>query len=572
MLSLEEIPLLNSLDRTLGQFFMERSNADPELLGLAAALTSYALRQGHVCLDLNSLQTYDLADYIDENFKEKAVQSLTKNPLVGSIDKQDAPLILTQENKLYLHRYWHYERRLIRILKSRIDTSNNPSSDDDLSAFLRSSPNLGEEQQLAVQRAYDSSLTLISGGPGTGKTTTVLYILAFLLTQSANETIKIGLAAPTGKAAQRIQDSTHAGIDQLPFSDEEKQTIRIEAVTLHRLLGYQRHSSKFIHNRDTPLALDVVIIDEASMLDLLLFTKLLEAIKPSTKLILLGDRNQLASVEAGSIFGDLIEAKARNRQLNTKVIELTQNYRFGNTSSLFRTCEYVKEGKSLEALECIANGDDTLQLDTLPAPSSLQKRLKIELADHIELLFTAPTPAVALNQLEEICILTPLRKGAYGVEGLNQTIETNVRQQHSISPRDPYYTGLPIMIVENSYSQGLFNGDIGVIFRSVPSSNELFAFFKTDNDAEPTRYLIPSLPKFETAYAITVHKSQGSEYNHVLFVIPPGDSPLLTRELVYTAISRSRKSVEIWSSPDHLESAIANQTQRTSGILEAMSE
>ena len=572
MLSLEEIPLLNPLDRALGHFFMERSNADPELLGLAAALTSYALRQGHVCLDLNSLQTYDLADYLDEDFKSRAIQSLTKNPFVGSIDKQDAPLILTQENKLYLHRYWHYERRLIRLLKNRINTSNNSSSSDHLNTFLQSSPNLGEEQQLAIQRAYDSSLTLISGGPGTGKTTTVLYILAFLLTQSANETLKIGLAAPTGKAAQRIQDSIHSGIDQLPFSDEEKQTIKIEAVTLHRLLGYQRHSSKFIHNRDTPLDLDIVIIDEASMLDLLLFTKLIEALKPSTKLILLGDRNQLASVEAGSIFGDLIEAKARNQQLDTKVIELTKNYRFGNSSSLFKTCEYIKEGKSLEAIECITNGDGTLQLDVLPAPSSLKKRLKNELINHIELLSNAPTPAYALNQLAEICLLTPLRKGAYGVEGLNRTIESNVRQQHSINPREPYYSGLPIMIVENSYSQGLFNGDIGVIFRPDPSSNELFAFFENDTDAEPTRYLIPSLPKFETAYAITVHKSQGSEYNHVLFVIPPGDSPLLTRELIYTAISRSRKSVEVWSSPDHLESAIANQIQRTSGILEAMSE
>lgn len=572
MLNLEEIPHLNSLDRAVGQFFMQRSDTDPELLELAAALTSYALRQGHVCLDLNSLHTYDLADYIDEDFIPKALQSLRNNPLVGSIDKQDTPLILTQENKLYLHRYWHYERRLIRILKSRIDTSENPPSGDDPNDFLQPFPSLGEQQQLAVQRAYDSSLTLISGGPGTGKTTTVLYILAFLVTQSANETLKIGLAAPTGKAAQRIQDSIHAGIDQLPFSEEDKQKIGIEAVTLHRLLGYQRHSSQFIHNRDTPLALDVVIIDEASMLDLPLFTKLLEAIKPSTKLILLGDKNQLASVEAGSIFGDLIDAKARNRQLNAKVIELTENYRFGNSSTLFKTCEYVKEGKSLEALECITKGDGTLNIDALPAPSSLQKRLKFELSDHIKLLSNAPTPAVALKQLTEICILTPLRKGVYGVEGLNQTIESNVRQQLSISLRDPYYSGIPIMIIENSYSQGLFNGDIGVIFRSDPTSNELFAFFKNDNDTEPKRYLIPSLPKFETAYAITVHKSQGSEYDHILFVIPPSKSPLLTRELVYTAISRSRKSVEIWSNPDNLKYAIANQTQRSSGIREAMSE
>jgi exodeoxyribonuclease V alpha subunit len=569
MKSLEDIPFLNSLDRALARFFGQRAVSNSEIVALVAALTSYALRQGHVCLDLNSLKSNEFKEFIEENIVDEVFELAKSDSQIGSEKDQTAPLILADGHKLYLHRYWHYEKQLIKLLKARIDEPNRPHTEPNSFPSQISSA-LSNEQEQAVNRAFNSSLTLISGGPGTGKTTTVLYILAYFAKQSPDKSLKIGLAAPTGKAAQRIQDSLNAGIDKLGLPTEETDKIRIEATTLHRLLGYQRHSSNFIHNCKTPLALDVVIIDEASMLDLLLFTKLLDALRSSTKLILLGDRNQLASVEAGSIFGDIIEARSKNKRLSSKVIELTKNYRFGNDSTLFRVCELIKEGNASEALKRI-NNDDELRLSTLPKPPFIQRHLHSYLDEHLKTISEATTPEEALNRIAEFCILTPIRKGAYGIEGLNETISFIARQQRGINTRNPYYSGMPIMIAENDYSHNLYNGDVGVVFSPDPSSDELFAFFRDDREPKAKRFTLSSLPKFDIAYATTVHKSQGSEYKHVLFILPPGRSPLLTRELIYTAISRSRKSVEIWGSPEDMEAAIHNKTLRTSGILKAMS-
>ncbi|MDA0346511.1 MAG: exodeoxyribonuclease V subunit alpha [Verrucomicrobia bacterium] len=571
MSTIDNIPQLNTLDRALGHLIDRKSESNDSNLGIVAALVSYALRQGHVCQDLNELKNGDFSEYFDPEFLEAPITHLETKDLVGSETESSQPLILTSKGKLYLHRYWHYEQYLLTILEERFRSPLSPIKQKEFANFLDSNASLGADQKAAITLAIQSQLTLISGGPGTGKTTTVLYILAFLMAQERVTPLRIGLAAPTGKAAQRIQNSLESGIQNLYLSSEEKAKIPTEASTLHRLLGYQKNSTEFKHNRKTPLPFDVVIVDEASMLDLLMFSKLLEALKPTSKLILLGDRHQLASVEAGSIFGDLIQASVSNKALALRVIELNQNFRFGNDSPLFLACEAIKEGNSAETLSIVEPGNNELRLLPLPAPQKLSQALESSVTSHFINVSMAESPEEALKLVEHQTILTPIRNGSFGVERLNMAIESLIRSKFKIPPHTTYFSGQPILITENSYSQRLFNGDLGILFASPDRPDDLFAYFKDSKEEELKRFPISVLPNFELAYALTVHKSQGSEYIKVTFIIPPGKSPLLTRELIYTAISRSRESVEIWGSKEDLSLAIESQTIRTSGILDAMS-
>ena len=571
MSAIDNIPQLNTLDRALGHLIERQSDSIDNNIGIVAALVSYALRQGHVCLDLEELKNGDFSEYFETQFLEAPIEHLETDDLVGSESESSRPLILTRKGKLYLHRYWHYEQYLLTILKERFEKPLRIINQNELADFLDSNASLGTDQNAAITLAVQSQLTLISGGPGTGKTTTVLYILAFIMSQECVTPLKIGLAAPTGKAAQRIQKSLESGIQQLDLSSEEKERIPTEASTLHRLLGYQKNSPEFKHNRKTPLPLDIVIVDEASMLDLLMFSKLLEALKPSSKLILLGDRHQLASVEAGSIFGDLVQASHSNTAMALRVVELNQNFRFGNDSSLFLACEAIKSGDPAEALSIVESENQELKLTPLPTPQKLAVALETSITSHFINITKSDSPEEAIKLIEQETVLTPVRNGSFGVDGLNKTIELTIRSKLKIAKQVTHFSGQPILITENSYSQRLFNGDLGILFASPDRPDDLFAYFKDSKEEELKRFPISALPKFELAYALTVHKSQGSEYIKVTFIIPPIKSPLLTRELLYTAISRSRQSVEIWGSKEDLSLAIESQTTRTSGILDTMS-
>lgn len=571
MTVIDNILQLNTLDRALGRLVDKQSESNNKYLGVVAALASYALRQGHVCLDLKELKNSEFAEYFEPHFLEEPSEHLKATKMIGSPLDSTRPLILTDNHKLYLHRYWHYEHHLLTLLKERLKSPLRSSNQNKLDDFLESNASSGKDQKTAISLANYSQLTLISGGPGTGKTTTVLYILAFMIAQSPQAPLRIGIAAPTGKAAQRIQNSLESNIEGLDLSHEDKAKIPTEAVTLHRLLGYQRNSIEFKHNRKNPLPYDLVIVDEASMLDLLMFSKLLEALKPTSKLILLGDARQLASVEAGSIFGDLVQASLSNKALALRVIELNQNFRFGNNSPLFLACEAIKTGNALETLAIMESQNTEFSLRPLPTPQKLFQALEASILFHFISVTEAKSPEEALGLVEKEAILSPIRSGRFGVEGLNETIEFLIRSKLNIVKQDFHFSGQPILITVNSYSQRLFNGDLGILFAPPDRPEELFAYFKDNKEEELKRFPISALPNFEQAYALTVHKSQGSEYNKVFFIIPPGESPLLTRELIYTAISRSRKSVEIWGSKEDLALAIENQTKRTSGVLDAMS-
>lgn len=552
---------LNTLDQSVADLLKKVAPSTSGSICRAASLTSFALRQGHVCLDLKA-ENPGLPPW------KEFVRELRSSDCVGSKEDPKKPLILSSAGKLYFHRYWHYEQQFLRNIETRMGHF------EELREAMHGefTAHLGSGQRQAVTTVARSRLTLISGGPGTGKTTTILYLLGNLLRIKKEGSLKIALAAPTGKAAQRLQASIRSGLHPLPLKAEQKEAIPVEVTTIHRLLGYRPHSPDFKHNRTNPLVYDVVVVDEASMLDLLLFSKLLEALKPETRLILLGDSHQLASVDAGSVFGDLSLAATRHSVLKNHLVELTQNYRFGDSSSLYQTCEYVKLGQSGKALEILKTPNPEIKFCPLPSPAKLPANLEKVFLRHFLKLANSGSPGNALRLINDSCLLTPLRKGPYGVEGLNAAFENILRKRPENRGYGRFFPGMPIIINQNHYRQNLYNGDIGILLENPEKPAELHAYFDDGAVDQVRRLPLSSLPAFEPAFALTVHKSQGSEYGKVVCLLPPGDSPLMTRELIYTAISRSKGDVEIWGSEAAFEKGVSRKTRRTSGILDFLKE
>ncbi len=564
MITINTIDQLNTLDKRLARF-MAKEDAN-NYLELAIALTSYSLREGHVCLDLSIPPPTELeiGDWPDLQIWKK---ELLSNKAVGTIKDKNKPFILTDSGKFYFQKYRAYEEQLIAAIHQRTH-SNDETASGALANYLDTTMTLATHQKLAIQTAATHTLSLISGGPGTGKTTTILYLLKYLI-ESAENLPMIALVAPTGKAAQRINESIQSGVKSLELSGNTQEAFTFEVKTLHRLLGYRRNSAQFKHNADNPLRYDVVIVDEASMLDLPLMAKLFDAISPSTKIILLGDQHQLSSVEAGSVFGDLIlAAESPESPLNNCTVVLDKNFRFSNDSTIHLVCEAIKAGDNDIALQLMQSGADDFAYQTVPEPNALADYLKSELLTHYQYLQAETDPHKALNSLTKVALLSPVRKGPYGIESLNQCIEKLVQASLPFSKRPQYFNGQPILITQNSYDTGLFNGDLGIIIQDNANPEKLYACFYNNDRTEVRKFSPSQLPSHETAYALTIHKSQGSEFDHVHLILPPIKNKILCRELLYTAISRARTKVHLLANAETVEKSINTPTTRTSGLFE----
>ena len=447
-------------------------------------------------------------------------------------------------------------------------------------------------QQMAAALALLKPLLVISGGPGTGKTHTVARILALLQAlhkeKQEDKPLRIALAAPTGKAAARLEESIRTAKKGIP--DQLSQPIPEKAQTLHRLLGFRPNAAAFRFNRDNPLPLDLLVLDEASMIDVVMMAALLEAVVPTTRLILLGDRNQLASVEAGSLFGDLcgsgeirwstalgklmeqltgtggLPLSSSAPLLADSVILLQTSYRFQDNSGIGCLAAAVNNGSMAEVDQVTDSNFPDLQVVRFTGQER-QQWLEQQIILGFQAMVTAPTLEEGFAAMERFRFLCALRRGPAGVEGINRLADRVLRKAGLIAGDTEWYQGKPIIIRRNQYEMQLFNGDTGILWQD--EKDQLRAWFKqADNSLYP---VTPArLPEHDTAYAITIHKAQGSEFEQVLLLLPEEDSRVLSRELIYTGITRAKKSLILCSSAKILAQAVQRKTRRYSGLADRL--
>ncbi len=562
--------------RTLGELAKE---SEQDVL-LAAALASRQTRAGHVCASLERLggqivsgDTGPLPCLWPEarGWQQKLERSLLVGkggPLGAGVERR--PLVLGDGGRLYLHRYYEHEVRLAALLRERARAPEQELDEALLEAGLAKLFGAQDDdgQQNAAKVALRRRLAVISGGPGTGKTSTVVRILALFIEQAVaagKKAPRVLLLAPTGKAAARLVESIQGAKSKLEVSAEVRAAIVEEASTIHRALGVMRDSaSRFHRNADRPLVADVVIVDEASMVDLALMRSLVEAVPPEAKLVLLGDRHQLASVEAGSVLSELCRAAGG---LNGSVLELLHSYRFAAGSGIGSVSAAVRGGDVGAVFESLSTAHGEVSFTESTPERSLEPALVRRVVEGYRAYLRAGTPEDALKALGTFRVLCAHRRGYAGVEHLNEAIRGALAEAVLVPPRGDFYRGRPVLVTQNDYAVGLFNGDIGLTWPN--QRGELRVYFLGSDGA--LRELSPArLPAHESAFALSVHKSQGSEHDEIALVLPELGSPLLTRELLYTAITRAKKRAHLFGQAKAVEAAVREQVVRESGLAEAL--
>jgi exodeoxyribonuclease V alpha subunit len=600
---------LSDLDRHFAASLTELAKEPGREIGAALALASSQTRAGHVCVQLAQFAGTPIvdesglsavADGVELRWPELRhwLDALERSCLVSAGERR-TPLVLDSAHRLYLYRYWEHEKRVAEQLQSRVGL--HPAELD--SELLRDGvlrlfgpTEKSNAQRDAALLAMTQRLCIIGGGPGTGKTTTVARILALLTEQSlrtrGRRMVSL-LLAPTGKAAARLTDSIRAAKQQLDCSQEVLDAIDEDASTIHRALGSKRGSvTQFYHRQEHPLICDLVLVDEASMVDVALMRRLLDAVPDQARLILLGDRHQLASVEAGSVLADICgsvehpgyapELAERVQELQgarlprrddarlaivDTVVELTTSYRFGAKSGIAHFARAVNNGDTRSAAVLIAQSAEPSEASDLVfvggEPELLLRKLEQHTIDRFSHFRSPAEPSRALEQLDEFRVLCAHRRGPLGVASINQRLEAALERAGLITRNAEWYSGRPIMITKNDHHLRLFNGDVGLILQDQDGAAR--AFF--DAGAGKTRTLSPSrLPPHETVYAMSIHKSQGSEFGEVAIVLPNAESPLLTRELLYTAVTRARLRAVIYGDPKSIEVGISRPVARASGL------
>jgi exodeoxyribonuclease V alpha subunit len=546
-------PEFADIDRHFARFI--NGFGEGELPTVAAAMLSRNMRLGHICLDLarGPAQFEEPPAVFPWPELKTWRKAFAKSRAVGVPD-EGRPLVLDDAGRLYLRRYWEYEKALAKGILERCQgkTPTNPGT--------------GDLQELAIETALARRFLVISGGPGTGKTTTVLRILERIVSEPGGERLRIVLAAPTGKAAARLQETLLAGAENGSVQDRLPKS----ASTLHRLLGSRHSSVYFRHHANNPLPVDLVVVDEASMVPLTMMAKLFDALPKRARVILLGDRDQLSSVEPGAVLGDIAKAASEPGPLNGSLVVLEKNYRFGNESQIFELSNAVRDGKVDQALEILNSGErPDLSAGRTPPPPQLAEQLRPRVIAGYSGYLRTPDPAEALKEFKKFRVLCPFRVGPYGVENLNRTIEKTLREEGLISGAQNAYPGMPVLVTQNDDPLRLYNGDIGILLPDPGDRSLLLAWF-IGEDGGLRRIPPARLPEHEPAFAMTVHKSQGSEFDHVLLIVPDKDSPLLTRELIYTGLTRARTRVEVWFQESVFRAAVTRKIQRGSGLQDRL--
>lgn len=663
---------LRVIDVALAGFILEQQPNTHPLVLLAVALTSERNSHGHVCLDLTEAQQQPLLHAVAtelgavfgvftvaEWLRELGASDAVWDRLHGAADDGATPLVLagtSAQPLLYLRRYWRDEQQIIHGIHARLQqvlSVSEPALERLLTALFPATDHLIPWEKIASALAARRAFAIITGGPGTGKTTTVVRLLALLqgLTFDANQPpLRIRLAAPTGKAAARLNASIAGRIADLPLAnlangEQIRSEIPTAVTTLHRLLEPLPHSRHFRYHAGNRLPVDLVVVDEASMVDVEMMARLLEALRPEARLILLGDKDQLASVEAGAVLGDLCAGAAAahytpatrdwlqrvtgatlpmeyidpaGRALAQVTVMLRHSYRFHADGGIGALAALVNaETSSLAQLVPNQRLNAALQLfteESVQTPAAAKQLTAIRLSktqssEFIDLVcngysgyLTAmhdgdPGDAAAQTAVDAWAhtvlaaqaafqILAVLREGIWGVAGLNQQIVALLQQKNLLrvaqatSTPSPWFAGRPVLVTRNDANLRLMNGDIGITL-AVPvhdaeqphqTRRVLRVAFPVGNGSGGIRWVLPSrLQAVETVFAMTVHKSQGSEFAHTALVLPDAVNPVLTQELLYTAITRSKQQFTLlYSEPSVLGEALCRRVARISGIANAL--
>ncbi len=578
--------------RTLGRLGGE----DDPLVELAIGLCVLALREGSVCLELReATPTSDtgrrqgVERWIEEDdprlddATRKLRQELPRpphsagwldrlagSPLVaaGADAPPDRPLRLSH-GRLYLQRYWLDEQLIAREVEDRsVATAVAEASAQSAADRASTAYELSGEQRTAVLVAVSQRLMLLAGGPGTGKTTTVAAILAAIREVDGPDT-SVAVAAPTGKAATRLQEAINDSIAAAHGGGPPAGMQPVTSSTIHRLLRRRPGSNEtFRHNRGNPLPYDLVVVDEMSMVSLPLMARLLEAVRPDARLVLVGDPDQLVSVEAGAVFGDLV----RWRRNSGDLAELTTNHRSEREIADFSKSLLLPDPSGQQAIEALQTGN---LVEFLPYDASDNsdegRQLREAAIARVKSFATAQSREMtqaakqsdanaALGALNRFRVLCGHRFGPYGVSDWAHRIEawTGDRER-----RDPWYVGRPILVTENDYAAGVFNGETGVVIRDDLGRPRV----AIDQAGPEPRMVAPvTLAGLETVHAMTIHKSQGSQFEVVAVVLPPVGSPLLSRELLYTAVTRAKERVLLLGTHQAVRDAVGNRAHRASGL------
>ncbi|ANQ27132.1 exodeoxyribonuclease V subunit alpha [Vibrio natriegens] len=669
------------------------SQSGGQALAFIAGVVSSELGKGHICLPLFDAQGQptDLASKLGL-FGEAALtlntqlqginwpQLLENSSLVGA-QGEALPLMFDGE-RLYLHRYWHYEVTLAEKLNQlgaavslqpqeftrlsellyhlfarqyyflfnaiakaneagnnnqvlrqqlvcdHLDVVASDALDWPAIDALLSQANKVQDlqplddlvplsacvnwQKVAAAVALTRRFAVISGGPGTGKTTTVTKLLAALIEQAAQEkNLTIKLVAPTGKAAARLTESIGKAVQELPVSPELKAKIPTESSTLHRLLGAIPNSAEFRHNKQNPLHLDILVIDEASMVDLPMMYKVVDALPKHARLILLGDKDQLASVEAGAVLGDIcsFHALGYGKEQASAIAKLTgfdtlahssnsassiadslcmlqKSYRFDARSGIGQLAKAVNLGSAASVDNVWARDFSDIEHFALSSQNynQMMQTLVQEYGRYLKRIgqqeqdpntgepetLTRKAKAV-LDTFNQCRLLCAIREGDFGVAGLNQRIEKALAARKLIKVQDEiWYHGRPVMVTRNDHGLGLYNGDIGICMRDDSEEEQRLKVFFELPDGSVKSVLPSRVPEHETAYAMTIHKSQGSEFDYTLMILPPDFSPILTRELIYTGITRAKKRLALYAELNVLKRGIKVKTTRASGLVQRL--
>lgn len=570
---------------------------------LAVALAVKGSRLGEVCLSLDEPTALPVAATGDAKGGvglpplDEWIGVLRSSALVGR-PGEFKPFILDDANRFYLYRHWENEQRLAALLSARLRATRSWADRQKLlravgRVFSDGDPGVTDWQKVAAVMGLSRDFCVISGGPGTGKTFTAVKLAALIQEIAAPLYLQIGLAAPTGKAAARLTEAVRKIKPQLRLAPEVIAQIPERAMTIHRLIGSRESTPHCRYGPDNQLPLDVLIVDESSMVDQALMCKLLEAVSPRCRLVLLGDKNQLASVEPGRVLGDICAGVRRNcfsshlieelglagvtvgeaagkREVNAlgdSVVLLERNFRFAADSSMAGLAAKVEEGDQDGVMGLLLAGShqgiswcDWQEGDAVARLSEL-------LVSHYQQYLRAATAKEALEAFDRFRLLCVHRGGRYGVAAINGWVENLLSGAGLVTKAAAWYRGRPVMVTRNNYGLGLFNGDVGITFPD--EAGDLRVYFATADGG--CRGLAPArLFDCETTYAMTVHKSQGSEYEHVALLLPDEPSAVLNRELLYTAVTRARKSFGLWGGRQELAAALAMQKKRITGLRELL--